>query len=789
MLVSKSIPNLINGISQQSDALRLPTQAEAQSNLYSSVVEGLSDRPPTEHIAKIFTGAVGDAFEHLINRDATERYVVLVTNGDLTVHTIAGVVKAVAFPNGKGYLSNATPSTKTKAITVADYTFIVNTATLVAMKAATTTVRPKEALIFVKQGNYGSDYKILIDGVQRALKTTSTTNVSDLATNLIADALRAALVTNLGAGWTVTRYGPVISVVKATGDFKITSEDSQGGTSLQVFKDSTQVFTSLPTVAPTDFQIAVTGAPESAIDDYYVKFTPATAGETFGEGAWEETVAGGIPYQIDATTMPHILVREVGGTFTFKEATWDNRTVGDAATAAAPSFVSNTVNDIFYFKNRLTLLSSDGTIASEVGEYFNFWPVTVTTALDSDRIDYQVSHTKVSVLRHAVPFDEKVVLFSDQTQFIMQGGQTLTQKTIQVDPATEFENSLTAKPVGTGKNVYFATPNGQFNGVREFSVDQVTAARDAVSVTSHTPKYIPAGIFKFATSSTEDILVALTSGDPTKVYIYKFFYAGEEKLQSSWSRFTLGGAGTVVLGADFIESILYLTVQRIGGVYFEKLDFSPGAVDAGVNFVTHYDRRLTEAQCTSVVYAAGVTTWTLPYVVDGTMKVVTREVNPGLLITVTNPTTTTLVASGNYSATKVYIGQTYSRSYILSKFHLREEGKDGKSIVMTGRLQVRSATLAYADTGTFTVTVSPDYRAPSSFVEYRDPADATFTGRILGAGSNLLGAVALATGKFTFPVLSKNDRVTIEISSDSFLPMHLLSLDWEGLYHARSKRM
>lgn len=789
MLVSKSIPNLINGISQQSDALRLPTQAEAQENLYSSVVEGLSDRPPTEHIAKIYTGAVGDAFEHLINRDAAERYVVLVTDGDLTVHTIAGVSKTVAFPNGKGYLSCPTPATKIKAITVADYTFIINVDTVAAMEAATTTVRAKEALIFVKQGNYGSDYKIMIDGTQQAIKTTSTTSVADIATNLIADDLRADLVANLGAGWTITRYGPVISVVKATGDFKITSEDSQGGTSLQVFKDSTQVFTALPTVAPTNFQIAVTGAPESDIDNYYVKFTPATSGETFGEGAWEETVAGGVPYQIDAATMPHILVRELDGTFTFSEATWDERTVGDATTAPEPSFIGNTINDIFYFKNRLNLLSSDGTIISEVGEYFNFWPVTVTTTLDSDRIDYRVSHTKVSILRHAVPFDEKVVLFSDQTQFIMQGGQTLTQKTIQIDPATEFENSLSAKPVGTGKNVYFATPNGQFNGIREFFVDQVTAAKNAVNITAHVPKYIPDGVFKFAASSTEDVLVVLTSGDPTRVYLYKFFYAGEEKLQSSWSRFTMGGAGTVVLGADFIESVLYLTVQRTDGVYFEKLNFSPGAVDTGVNFVTHYDRRLTEAQCTSVVYAAGVTTWTLPYAVDGTMKVVTREVSPGLLITVTNPTTTTLVASGDYSTTKVYLGQTYRRSYTLSKFYLREEGKDGKSIVMTGRLQVRNATLAYADTGTFTVTVSPDYRDPSSFVEYRDPADATFTGRILGAGSNLLGAIALASGKFTFPVLSKNDRVTIEISSDSFLPMHLLSLDWEGLYHARSKRM
>ena len=43
-LVSKSIPNLINGVSQQPPALRLPTQGEAQENGLSDVVDGLKKR-------------------------------------------------------------------------------------------------------------------------------------------------------------------------------------------------------------------------------------------------------------------------------------------------------------------------------------------------------------------------------------------------------------------------------------------------------------------------------------------------------------------------------------------------------------------------------------------------------------------------------------------------------------------------------------------------------------------------------------------------------------------------
>ena len=46
-LISQSIPNLINGVSQQPPSLRLNTQAELQENGLSSVVTGLSKRPCT----------------------------------------------------------------------------------------------------------------------------------------------------------------------------------------------------------------------------------------------------------------------------------------------------------------------------------------------------------------------------------------------------------------------------------------------------------------------------------------------------------------------------------------------------------------------------------------------------------------------------------------------------------------------------------------------------------------------------------------------------------------------
>ena len=94
-LISRTIPNLVHGISQQPDILRLNSHASSQVNGFSSVVEGLKKRPPTDYVAKLSSSSLANAYIHTINRDANERYVVIVKNGSLEVYDINGTQKTV----------------------------------------------------------------------------------------------------------------------------------------------------------------------------------------------------------------------------------------------------------------------------------------------------------------------------------------------------------------------------------------------------------------------------------------------------------------------------------------------------------------------------------------------------------------------------------------------------------------------------------------------------------------------------------------------------------------------
>ena len=784
-LVSETIPNLINGVSQQPAPLRLPSQCEEQTNAYSSVVEGLKKRPPLEYVAKLNSLQVGNAFVHTINRDTTERYVVIITNGDLKVYDLAGYQKTVNFVNGTSYLDSTTPATGFRALTIADYTFIVNLNKTVSYTSSKSPKYGSAGIVSVRQAAANSEYKVFVDGINRANYASGTSNI---LTNFIAQQIANLLITNLGAGWTISVSGSTVEIKKNDGSaFSLDTVDSASGNLLKSAKEKVQRFTDLPVIAPRDFTVEVVGEPSSNFDNYFVKFQPSDAANNFAVGVWVETVKPDINWELDPATMPFALIRQADGSFNFQQLTWGKRMVGDQNSAPDPSFIGGTISDIFFFKNRLGFLSDENVIFSRAGKFFEFFPETVTTILDSDPIDVAASSTKVSILRHAVPFDEDLLLFSDQTQFVLKGGDILSSKTVSIAQKTVFENSRTCKPVGAGKNVFFSVNKGQFSQIREYFVSAQNETNDAADITSHVPKYIPKDVIKLAVATNEDLLCVISPDNPNTIFNYKYYWRGDEKLQSAWSQWTFG-SNCSVLNIDFIDSVLYVVTQRSDGVFLEKLNVSPKQVDANSTYLTHLDRRVQNNSVgVSVTYNAGLdeTTWTLPYTIAGTMQVVTRDntvgMKEGIIIPVIQQTGNTVKVKGKFDTEDVFIGQQYSMRYVFSAQFIREQTQNnGQSPVVAGRLQMRTWTVVFEKTGFFVVEVTP---------KYRDTFRYKFTGNILGSGNNVIGAVPLENGQYNFLVQSKNDQVAIALINNTFLPSNFLSAEWEAHYTSRSQRI
>ena len=684
-LVSTSIPNLLNGVSQQPSALRQVTQGETQVNALSSVIDGLVKRPPTEHIAKIIGSSVSDAAIHVVDRGVDNRHVIVITatasSSAMYVFSLDGTSLTVnASATDLQYLYCTNPSKDLQFLTVADYTFVVNRTKTVAMGTA------------------------VVSG---------------------------------------TLQSPPY-----------------------------QSFADLPN-SPSAGQIyEVVGDDDNAFDNYYV------ISDT--HHTYAETVKPGITYQLDAATLPHAIVPNLATNptaFTLQQNTYGDRVVGDLTSSPNPSFVGKKISNVFFYKNRLGFLADENVIMSASGDFFRFFPDTVTTILADGPIDVSVSHTKVALLKHAISFNDSLTLFADTTQFRIDTSGVLTPETISIIPSTEFENDANVSPVGAGNFLYFISKKGDFSSVREYYLRSDTVITDALEVTAHVPKYIPKNVIKMSASSNEDILVCLSSETRSKLYVYKWYNDGQQKLQSSWSTWELA-SGSSILDVQIIENTLYMVVSRSDGVFLEQLDLQY-LDDTGLEFNIRADRKVSLTG--SYDSGTNLTTWTLPYQYTGNVIAVKSgswSDRKGVDITTTRPSNTTVAATGDYSSQPVIIGIPYTMTYEFSTQHVRE--KDGRQSVQSGRLQLRTMRLNYEDTGFFKITVTPEARAT---YEYE------FAGVVLNQANSTIEDVILSDGTFRFPVQSRNDRVAIQIVSDSYLPVAVQNAEWEGFYNIRSQRI
>jgi len=284
-LITQDIPTLTNGVSQQPDVLRLPSQANGQLNCQSSVIYGLTRRAPTRHIAKVSDGSFDSAFFHIINRDSTERYAVVITDGDIKAFDlITGVARLVDAPLGKAYLTASNPRASFKAVTAADYTFIVNRSSIAGMTAETSPAVLPEALLSFYAVQYKERFVVSLDGVSCTFNVPGSATVSGasntevLNTNDTAAAVHSLLLTTFPTGWTFTLSGSNVMIRRADGaDFTIKTEDSAGGTHLKAHKGVVQNFTDLPKTGIDGFKIKVIGTPSDPGADYWVQYQVTTA--------------------------------------------------------------------------------------------------------------------------------------------------------------------------------------------------------------------------------------------------------------------------------------------------------------------------------------------------------------------------------------------------------------------------------------------------------------------------------------------------------------------------------
>ena len=788
-LVSRSIPGLFGGVSQKIPALRHPTQCSVQDNAISTLVDGLYKRPGTRHVATLpnvgtgglsVAGSQGNVTGHFIDRGTAGRHVLILTDGSLMLYDLlTGTPQVVNTPDGVAYLQGAAAATDFRVLTVADTTFVVNTAIQPAMLAATTPANPvSDAYVNVRQVASRNGYYLTVDGAQVNYWTSDTPKNSD-----VADGLAAAF--NGVNGYTAYRVPDTncVRIIRPGGGAieSVKVFDTYNNAGLQVLSNGAERFTDLPPRFDSIYTVGIVGT-EGASSKYYVRWDG---------NSWVETSAPGVSYKMDPATMPHKLVPNEDGTWTFARITeWGERLVGDDKTAPLPTFISSPINSVFFHRNRLGFLAADAVVLSRAGDYFNFFPTSAQQVIDSDPIDLSAGADNVSRLTWATGFNQTLLLWSEtDRQFVLTAGDILSPKTARVMPTTAFAFKEAVRPVSIWNKALFAAPFGRHTQMNLYKVADDRLTNTADDMTDDCPEYLPASISQFSASNTVRALVASSHSWTKDLYVWKWEQDRDtQKLtQRAWQRFTLERQEPVrVVTTHWADRKLYLLVctVRAGaslGHHFavEAIDFGKPTDDFGANVPLLLDRAVKLGP-TGV--AGGNTYLDLPYPIAGALHILKlrdgglepEDMEP-LSVAALSSTKTRVTLNGEHTGEFV-VGEPYTFTYRFTEPVMQD--REGVPFMASELKHVRTL-IRYEDAGFFQAEVSIPFRATYTY---------PFYGRVLGQPNQGASQVALSTGTFSIPVQAKAAGVVVELKSDSYLPCRFPYGEWVGDATMKAKR-
>jgi len=846
-LVQGSMDTLTQGVSQQPAHLRQAGQGERQVNGWSSPVNGLAKRRPTQYVGRIIPFAVEDFYLETMPVATGERYSVFIynNNGKTDLQIFQGNTPCSVDVHGAGLTTTASPGGTIIEGTTASYLYnvaglynkyalinngpfglLLNREKVTAMDAATTAAQPKEALMFVQGVSYEITYTITLNGtalpVYTTPKATDTSNV--ISTDLVATELANRI--NAVAGFTATKLNSVVLVKRADGaDFTLNLADGRSNTMARSFKGSAATFTGLPTVGPNGFLLKIEQDPSTTTDDYWVKFATRD-GAAFGDGSWQEAPAPGVPYKLNADTLPLVVYRKapnvifvgpadgatrtltVGGTtYSYTFPKWGERTAGDLLTLPNPGFVGKAIKDHGLFRSRYVVIAGESVTFSEVDQIFNFFGDTSAQVLETDPIDVRaVSETSIG-LNWMLPIDESLLVFSDKSQFQVRpaDADVLTPRTAVCLRLSNIEMNANIRPKIAGPNVVFATNEYGYTGFREYQFFDTQQRRlglnlgGSLNITLNVPKYIKGLATLWDVGESLDYFVCRTPDDRKKLYVYKYLWQSGQgslyKQQSSWSEWTFDGD---IRWVRFFDNQLWMVMTYPDGTYTVKLE-SEELDDLSRPYV-YLDRQLKYpepvllAPRTTTVAASydpdtRTTTFTLPYQMRSTTDVVIRfdnTRNQGLVLgTASSGNKIACSVRGDWTGDKVVVGARYKFEYEFTTAYKPSRDQARQKVIgdIHGRLQVATWTLFHSDSGRYDVVIKRKNRKNDSRHE--------FWGRIVNVDSNRLDTPlhVLSSGSLRVPVYSRNTECSVTVESDSWLPLTIPGASWEGNYTDRARSM
>ena len=716
-----------------------------------------------------------------------------VEKGDYDAEVTACAIGSANIPSS-AYLKDATAG-DIEILTINDYTFVLNKNKTTAMKTTTSTTRPHEAFVVISVVAYMSNYTVTINGTDKTYETPKNVDEADTAgVTVDAGKIAAELTSLINAisGITATQVGPGI-YISGTSAFTISTKGSATEEGLYAFQDQINVAGRLPNQCENGYVVKLYNSEDVDADDMYVKFI-TTNNAARGPGVWEETIAPGIKFELDETTMPHQLIRQANGIFKYEPVNWTDRLVGDNTTNPLPSFIGQKLNNLFFYRNRLGFLSNEAVIMSKAGDYFNFFAGTAQVVSADDPIDLQATSLKPTTLNYVLTVSVGLLLFAPNEQFLLSTHADILSPTttkINTISAYECDPELEAVSIGTGAG--FISKSLLYSKLFNMLNVQKESASTIDEATRNVPEFVPSDIDTMVSSPALS-LVSMGKTGSSNLFQYRFFIQRDNPVQT-WYKWEITGK---LLMQFFDKSTFYVVSYDSTNVYLTSYDLSQSTDEGYLTLPTGEKTDVCLDMFNINPYRAyssstKKTTVTLPFdhITGKKLAVVVIGTYIGDAISATseaegsvfyfedsNISNNQITLDGDYRGRDLLIGYVYDMTVELPKFFATASEGNRSISDNTSDLIIHRIKVATGLSGPVSYKVNITGKD-----EWINVVNVTLPNTYVLNNVNIA-----ANAVHDVPIYQRNENLSIKIIGDTPFPVSLLGLDWEGNYNRRFYR-
>lgn len=745
-------------------------------------VTGLRRRPPARSVSLTTIPAPADdfLFTAYIERGTDGRH--------LLINTQSGAWQLLSKDTGtlvnsgtSEYLQTSIGATSIQTASINGLTYILNTEkapvttinnagkqdpTTTGFFLATTAAFSKRWSITVSWGTSSSVTAEYVAGTDAESAETSAV-INGLVNGSGAGILSGIRTSIEAAGGTVTTLRNTL-FISGLPNLVVSSSS---GTTYAVWSNQSRVNqeSDLPAILPANADNAMCRVGQAGADATWYRYD-------YPSKTWVEDGAYGSISSI--TNMPlelaaddNIIVRNFEG-----------RLAGDDETNKDPAFVENGyITGIAAFQGRLVLLSGASVCMSASGLYQRFYRSTVTSLLDTDRIDIASASAQDSVFRTALQFNRDLVVFGDSMQAVVPGANALTPTNASITLTSEFSCDSRVSPIVTGQTVLYANRRNQdYAGLLEFIPSAYTSSQYvSQDATVHLPKYIPGRIMSMDVSSVTNIGFFRYSGERNSLLVYEFLWGADgAKSQAAYHKWTLPAT---ILNLHAQSELMYLFVRGANGnVQVLQVDPREGFV-AGAAYDYPYVDLPLEVVVTSRSFSLpaalrfpGITVddIALAYKEDATAA--GSELGLSSLDASWNVQTVRGVPDGNY-----YVG---FRTEALAKLTPPMLKDQNDNLVGSGHVRLLRLDVAIRSSGDFDVEVLDTTRDVDTTDEV---SGVLMNSKELAPGLPLKADL----GNIIIPCRTNSDTTEVTLSTSGTQEMNVLDVSYILRYNQRRQRV